>query len=186
MILVVDDDVQIREYYYASALRLYGHDVIAASDGCAALKIMERWTPRRAASRPRLIAAEVAAVRKPRHVRSGPPSLNEGAVTRAQFSFGRKDCRYNFHDALTLMAGADRNHDRVLTPRIDDLRAQFEAQLRSLDRFEDCLRRLASSIAPSADDAALQREVTEMLSNNAHIREVLMEISADLSPTSEA
>jgi len=44
MILVVDDDAQIREYY-TSALRMYGYDVVAAPDGSAALEIIKHMAP---------------------------------------------------------------------------------------------------------------------------------------------
>jgi hypothetical protein len=76
------------------------------------------------------------------------------------------------------------DRQRLLYPRIDDLRAQFEAQLRCLDRFEDGFRRLPT-VATSLTDPTLRQAMADMLANNGNIREILTEMSAELSSNSK-
>jgi hypothetical protein len=66
-------------------------------------------------------------------------------------------------------------------PRVLDLRAEFEAQLRSVARVEEQLRRTKTGSDPTNRDLAnvLRRELAEMFANNINIRDVLVALAAD-------
>ena len=69
----------------------------------------------------------------------------------------------------------------IVASRVVDLRAEFEAQLRAVSRLEEQLRK--SRIGKDADRRTLEevlgRELTEMLTNNRNIRDVLEQLAAD-------
>ena len=71
---------------------------------------------------------------------------------------------------------------RILAARVDDLRAEFEAQLRSVARIEENLGRTRDG----GDDSrrrlgeTLRRELSGMLTNNSNIRGVLNELAKDV------
>src|SRR5688572_27221654 len=79
----------------------------------------------------------------------------------------------------------DKPHPRELmttvVPRLLDLRAEFEAQLRAVARVEEQVRKTtAGNHPPNADLAqVLGRELAEMFANNANIREVLVALAVD-------
>jgi len=77
--------------------------------------------------------------------------------------------------------GVDSRHDLplILTPRLVDLRSEFEAQLRAVERLDEQLRRRGSGTPAAARDfaRALLRELNEMLMNNANIRGVLLDLA---------
>jgi hypothetical protein len=69
----------------------------------------------------------------------------------------------------------------TVVPRLLDLRAEFEAQLRAVVRVEEQVNRTkAGNGAASAELAhVLGRELAEMFANNTNIREVLIALAAD-------
>jgi two-component sensor histidine kinase len=73
----------------------------------------------------------------------------------------------------------------IVALRVVDLRSEFEAQLRAVARLEEELRKAKN--ANGADGRALvdviRRELTEMLTNNADIRNVLNELASDVPPS---
>jgi len=74
------------------------------------------------------------------------------------------------------------NPTTIIALRVMDLRGEFEAQLRSVARLEEQLRK-ANGVHPHAGvDLAntVRRELTEMLGNNANIRNVLNELATEV------
>ena len=69
----------------------------------------------------------------------------------------------------------------IVASRVVDLRAEFEAQLRAVSRLEEQLRK--TRIGKDADRRTLEevlgRELTEMLTNNRNIHDVLEQLAAD-------
>jgi hypothetical protein len=69
---------------------------------------------------------------------------------------------------------------RAIATRALDLRAEFEAQLRAVQRLENALRRAhGRDDARTRLDETLEQALTEMLENNRNIRTVLDDISQD-------
>jgi hypothetical protein len=69
----------------------------------------------------------------------------------------------------------------VVAPRVLDLRAEFEAQLRAVARVEEQLRRSRGGNDPTNRHLAevLRRELAEMFANNTNIRDVLVALAVD-------
>ena len=69
----------------------------------------------------------------------------------------------------------------VVIPRVLDLRAEFEAQLRAVARLEEQLKKSQAAKNPANADlaAVLKRELAEMFANNTNIRDVLVALAAD-------
>jgi hypothetical protein len=70
---------------------------------------------------------------------------------------------------------------RVVAARLLDLRAELEAQLRAVVRLEEDLGKAANRKGEDGRrfDDALRRALTEMLTNNKSIRDVLTELTKD-------
>lgn len=69
----------------------------------------------------------------------------------------------------------------IVALRVTDLRSEFEAQLRAISRLEEQLQRSKegkNQYGPNLA-TAVRRELKEMLANNANIRTVLNELSAE-------
>jgi hypothetical protein len=79
------------------------------------------------------------------------------------------------------MAGPIMNSATIVALRVVDLRAEFEAQLRAVMRLEEQLRKANSGIADASRNlaTAVRRELAEMLTNNANIRNVLNELAIE-------
>ena len=69
----------------------------------------------------------------------------------------------------------------VVIPRVLDLRAEFEAQLRAVARVEEQLRKSQGAKDPPMEDLAkvLRRELAEMFANNTNIRDILIALAGD-------
>lgn len=67
----------------------------------------------------------------------------------------------------------------TVTPRVVDLRSQFEAQLRAIGRLEEQLTKSVAGRDPANRElaAVLRRELAEMIKNNKEIRDVLNELA---------
>ena len=68
-----------------------------------------------------------------------------------------------------------------MVPRVLDLRAEFEAQLRAVARVEQQLKKTLAGSDPTNRTLAevLRRELAEMFANNTNIRDVLVALAAD-------
>jgi hypothetical protein len=68
----------------------------------------------------------------------------------------------------------------TVAPRVVDLRAEFEAQLRAVARLEHQLTRTVAGKDQDSRELteAVRREAAEMLTNNKSIRDVLTELAA--------
>jgi hypothetical protein len=62
---------------------------------------------------------------------------------------------------------------------VTDLPAEFEAQLRAVTRLEEQLRKSNGRDASGELAKAVRRELSEMLTNNTNIRNVLNELAAE-------
>jgi hypothetical protein len=87
-----------------------------------------------------------------------------------------------------MRSGARADVVRDLAARINDLRAECEAQLRAITRVEEELRKVSGG---SADrwhqfERMLQRDLTDMLANNRDIRAVLTDLNKEIGGKSEA
>jgi hypothetical protein len=67
----------------------------------------------------------------------------------------------------------------AVTPRILDLRSEFEAQLRAIARLEEQLARSRNGAGAASVELSdvLRRELAEMLHNNQNIRDLLLELA---------
>jgi hypothetical protein len=74
-----------------------------------------------------------------------------------------------------------RELETVVVPRVLDLRAEFEAQLRAVARVEEQLRKSLAGSDPTRRQLTevLRRELAEMFVNNSNIRDVLVALAAD-------
>jgi hypothetical protein len=68
----------------------------------------------------------------------------------------------------------------TVAPRVVDLRAEFEAQLRAVARLEEQLTKTLAGRDRVDRELAevIRRELAEMANNNKQIRDVLSEIAA--------
>jgi hypothetical protein len=92
-----------------------------------------------------------------------------------------------------MKSGSSSAQTTIVALRVMDLRSEFEAQLRAVLRLEEQLRKTKAGKDHGGRDLvhAVQRELTEMLTNNANIRNVLSELAveattADLAPDASA
>ena len=68
-----------------------------------------------------------------------------------------------------------------VAPRVVDLRAEFEAQLRAVARLEEQLTKTLAGKDPGHREllTIVLRELAEMLHNNKNIRDVLVELEQE-------
>jgi hypothetical protein len=80
------------------------------------------------------------------------------------------------------------NPATIVALRVVDLRAEFEAQLRAVMRLEEQLRKANGGNADSNRNLAnaVRRELAEMLTNNANIRNVLNELAIEAEAPAQA
>lgn len=72
-----------------------------------------------------------------------------------------------------------------VAPRVVDLRAEFEAQLRAVTHIEEQLAKTLAGKDPTQRDlrTVVTRELAEMLRNNTNIRDVLADFDGDVRVT---